>query len=81
MQSPLQNRNKYSVTNSLQFSKGVFYYQIDDNEVFISFNHVLSLFTIIPVNKACDYIEKKLEQNASLPFRANLDMEDIISLL
>ena len=46
----------------------------------VSFD-VVSLFTAIPVDKACDYIKIKLEQDASLPSRTNLDINDIISLL
>ncbi|XP_068683409.1 uncharacterized protein [Montipora foliosa] len=46
----------------------------------VSFD-VVSLFTAIPVDKACDYIRKKLEDDLSLHFRTNLDIEDIISLL
>ena len=42
---------------------------------------VVSLFTAIPVNKACDYIKKKLEDDTSLPSRTNLNISDIVSLL
>lgn len=78
--STLQNRNGYSVANSLQFSKEISDIKIDENEVLVSFD-VVSLFTAIPVDKACDYIKIKLEQDASLPSRTNLDINDIISLL
>ena len=78
--SPIQNRNGYSVANSLQFSKEISDIKIDENEVLVSFD-VVSLFTAIPVDKACDYIKIKLEQDASLPSRTNLDINDIISLL
>ena len=60
------------------FPKECVIIKIDDNEVFVCFE-VLSLFTAIPVDKACDYIKKDLELNASLPSRANLDIEDILS--
>ncbi|XP_068701292.1 uncharacterized protein [Montipora foliosa] len=46
----------------------------------VSFD-VVSLFTAIPVDKACDYIRKKLVDDLSLHSRTNLDIEDIISLL
>ena len=65
--SPLQNRNGYSVSNSLQFSNKVSDIRINDDEVLVSFD-VVSLFTAIPVNKACDYIKKKLEDDTS-PFQ------------
>ncbi|XP_068739822.1 uncharacterized protein [Montipora capricornis] len=53
---------------------------IQDDETMVSFD-VVSLFTAIPVGKACDYIRKKLEDDLSLYSRTNLDIEDIISLL
>ena len=46
----------------------------------VSFD-VVSLFTAIPVDKACDYIREKLEDDSSLHSRTKLDIEDIISLL
>ena len=78
--SPLQNRNGYSVSNSLQFSNEVSDIRINDDEVLVSFD-VVSLFTAIPVNKACDYIKKKLEDDTSLLSRTNLNISDIVSLL
>ena len=42
---------------------------------------VVSLFTAIPVKKACDYIQNKLDCDESLHLRTNLDTTDIISLL
>jgi len=58
--SPLQNRNGYSVSNSLQFSNEVSDTSINsnDDEVLVSFDAV-SLFIAIPVDKACGYIKKK----------------------
>ena len=78
--SPLQNHNGYSVANSLQFSKELSDIKIDDSEVLVSFD-VVSLFTAIPVDKACEYIKKKLEQDATLSSRTNLDIDDITTLL
>jgi len=42
---------------------------------------VVSLFTAIPVEKACNYIKKKLEDDYSLHSRSNLDIDDIICVL
>ena len=78
--SPLPIRNGYSVANCLQFSKELSDIKIDDNEVLVSFD-VVSLFTAIPVDKACEYIKTKLEQDATLSSRTNLDIDDIIALL
>ena len=64
----------------IDLSKEISDIKIDENEVLVSFD-VVSLFTAIPVDKPCDYIKIKLEQDASLPSRTNLDIDDIISLL
>ena len=41
----------------------------------------MSLFIAIPVNKPCEYIKRKLEQDATLSSRTNLDIDDITKLL
>ncbi|XP_078384100.1 uncharacterized protein LOC144666557 [Oculina patagonica] len=46
----------------------------------VSFD-VVSLFTAIPVEKACNYIRNKLEDDSSLHSRSSLDIDDIICLL
>ncbi len=46
----------------------------------VSFD-VISLFTAIPVQKACNYIKEKLEQDSTLSHRTHLDIDEIVSLL
>ena len=46
----------------------------------VSFDMV-SLFTAIPVDKACYYLKKKLEDDSSPHSRTKLDIEDHISSL
>ncbi len=77
--SPLQYKNGFSVANSTQFKNEIYNITIDD-ESMISF-HVVSLFTAIPVDKACRYIRTKLENDPTLPDRTQLDIDDIIRLL
>ena len=76
----IQNRNGFSVANSQEFSNELVDVNIQDDEIMVSFD-VVSLFTAIPVDKACDYIRKKLEDDSSLHSRTKLDIEDILSLL
>ena len=42
---------------------------------------VVSLFTAIPVEKACEYIRKKPNEDTTLHLRTNLTTDEIISLL
>lgn len=56
---PLQNSNNYSVSNSTQFINKIANTTIDDDETLVSFD-VVSLFTAIPVEKACERIRTKL---------------------
>ena len=78
--SPIQNNNGFTVQNSIQFTKEINDIAIADDEVMVSLD-VISLFTAIPVQKAFDYIRKKLEGDNTLSSRTNIDIDDIISLL
>ena len=49
----------------MDFTKQVTNQEIAEDEVIVSFD-VVSLFTAIPVDKACDYIRKKLDENTTL---------------
>ena len=53
---------------------------IEEYETMVSFD-VVSLFTAIPVDKACAYIRTKLEHDTSLAERTQLDIGDFIRLL
>ncbi len=76
--APLQNSNGYSVSNSSQFINKITNTTIADDELLVSFD-VVSLFTAIPVEKACELIRTKLETDITLPSRTNLTIDDIIS--
>ena len=78
--TPIQNLNGYSVSNSMDFTKQVANQEIADDEVMVSFD-IVSLFTAIPVDKACDYIRKKLDEDTTLHLRTKLNTDEIISLL
>ena len=78
--SPLQNKNGFSVTDSLQFKNDISDIAISEDEVMVSFD-VISLFTAIPVDKACMYIKTKLQHDGTLMDRTQLDIDNIIRLL
>jgi hypothetical protein len=68
---PLQHHNGYSVNNSTDFAKKLTETHIDDDEITVSFD-VVSLFTAIPVDKACEHIRNKLEKDKTLHHRTKL---------
>ena len=78
--SPLQNKNGLAVENSKEFVSEIKDIEIADDEVMVSFD-VISLFTAIPVQKACTFIREKLEHDSTLSHRTHLNIDDIISLL
>ena len=78
--TPIQNLNGYSVSNSMDFTKQVANQEIAEDELMVPFD-VFSLFTAIPVDKACDYIRKKLDEDTTLHSRTKLNADEIISLL
>lgn len=66
--SPLLNHNGFSVSNSSQFAKEISNIAIEEDETMVSFD-VVSLFTVIPVDKACSYIHEKLKNDTTLSYR------------
>lgn len=72
--SPLQNLNGFSVKNSADFADKISKLTVEPDEVMVSFD-VISLFTAIPVKKACDYIRKRLERDPTLSERTNLNID------
>ena len=53
---------------------------IQDDEIMLYFD-VVSLFTAIPIKKACDYIQNKLECGESLHLGTQVDITDLVTLL
>ncbi len=78
--SSLQNHNGYSVNNSTEFTEKLSYTNMDDNEIMVSFD-VVSLFTAIPVDRTCEHIHNKLNEDTTLKHRTKLSIDDIIKLL
>ena len=62
--APIQNCNGYSVSNSMKFADQVANLEISDDKAMVSFD-VVSLFTAIPIEKACKYIRKKLNEDTT----------------
>ena len=64
----------------MEFADQVTNLEISDDVTMVSFD-VVSLFTAIPVKKACEYIRKKLNEDTTLHLRTKLTTDEIISLL
>ena len=77
--SPLQNQNGFSVANSTQFRNDISSTTTSEDETMVSFD-VVSLFTAIPVDKACAYIRTKLINDNTLLDRTLQDIDDILRL-
>ena len=75
--SALYNTSKF-LTDILTPIQNLNGYSVSNSMV--SFD-VVSLFTAIPVDKACDYIRKKLDKDTTLHSRTKLNTDEIISLL
>ena len=63
-----------------KFAEEISNVDIQDDEVMLSFD-VVSLFTAIPVDRACDYIRNKLLKDETLSSRTSLNSNEVISLL
>ena len=60
----------------MEFAAQVANLEISDDEAMVSFD-VVSLFTAIPVEKACEYIRKKLNEHTTLHLRTSLTSDEI----
>ena len=69
-----------SVTKSTDVTKKLINTNIDDDEIMILFD-VVSLFTAIPLDRACERIWNKLKQDNTLGQGSKLSIDDIIKLL
>ena len=78
--SPLQNKNGLAVENSKELVREISGIEISDDEVMVSFD-VISLFTARPVQRPCDYIKEKLEQDSTFSRKTHLKIDEIVLLL
>ena len=67
----------FSVKNSTDFKNKISEVIVDEDETMLSFD-VFSLFTSIPVDKACEHVRKTLECDTTLHYRTKLNV-DVIS--
>lgn len=78
--SPLVGRTERTVKNSNEFIKYLPSCSWQTNEVMVSFD-VVSLFTKVPIELAIEVIREHLNNDADLPNRTHLSINDIIDLL
>ena len=78
--SQLIGHNRYAVRNSTSFVDFLRSETILDHEVMVSFD-VVSLFTNVPVEAACDVAFQRLNADATLPDRTDLSPAQVTELL
>ena len=78
--SPVIGKTKHHIKNSQHFAETIQNYRVEEDEELRSYD-VSALFTSVPVDKAADVIQQKLEQDPSLHERTDLSPSDITRLL
>ncbi|XP_041471892.1 uncharacterized protein LOC121421288 [Lytechinus variegatus] len=78
--APLVGNNQHAVRNSASFVDFLRNETVLEHEVMVSFD-VVSLFTNVPVEAACDVALQRLEADANLPDRTDLSPTQVTELL
>ena len=77
--TPLAGHTESHVNNSAHFTQEIQDTTLEDDDIMVSFD-VVSLFTRVPVDKAIDVINSKLELDEELGARTTLSREQICYL-
>ena len=78
--TPLTGRNPSSVKNSADFVDQIHQASLEETDVTASFD-VASLFTRAPVNEALVVISQRLQNDATLEDRTNIDVPNLCTLV
>ena len=77
---PLVGKSEHHVVNSKEFITRIEQTKLDEVEILVSFD-VVSLFTNVPVDEACNIAKERLLLDNSLHLRSTLSPENIYDLL
>ena len=77
---PLVGNTQHHVNNSKDLSEEMAKVLIQEGDIFIS-HDVVSLFTNVPIDKALEIIQERLQNDPTLKEQTNLHPTDIIKLL
>ena len=77
---PLVGKSAHHVVNSKEFITKIEQTKLDEDEILVSFD-VLSLFTNVPVDEACNIAKERLLLDNTLHLKTSLSPENIYDLL
>ena len=77
---PLVGKSEHHVVNSKEFITKIEQTKLDEDEILVSFD-VVSLFTNVPIDEACNIAKERLLLDNTLHLRTTLSPENIYDLL
>jgi hypothetical protein len=77
---PVVGKTEHHVVNSKEFVTKMEQIRLGKNDILISFD-VISLFTNVPVEEACNIAKERLLSDIALPQRTNHSPENLYDLL
>ena len=77
---PFVGKSEHYVVNSKEFITKIEQTKLDEDEILVSFD-VVSLFTNVPVDEACNIAKERLLLDNTLHLRTTLSPENIYDLL
>ena len=77
---PLVGKSEHHVVNSIEFITKIEQTKLDEDEILVSFD-VVSLFTNVPIDEACNIAKERLLLDNTLHLRTTLSPENIYDLL
>ena len=73
---PLVGKSEHHVVNSKEFITKIEQTKLDEDEILVSFD-VVSLFTNVPIDEACNIAKERLPLDNTLHLRTTLSPENI----
>ena len=77
---PLVGKSEHHIVNSKEFITKIKQTKLDKDEILVSFD-VVSLFTNVPIDEACNIAKERLLLDNTLHLRTTLSLGNIYDLL